>query len=207
VLAPSSLLLLVFQVDPQAPRPAATASELAAASETLPAGDGWASVATTVLPKGTTGGATAGPLRTVVVASRRELVAALNFPDATPKIILISGTIDANVDEAGKVLSCEAYARPDPMSGEPYSIRAFLAAYDPAGRAGRVNPSGPQERARVASAAAQAAHVRIRIPANTTIYGLGRTATVRGDGRRALTSSAESADERHHSEPDLRGHG
>ena len=34
--------------------------------------------------------------------------------------------------------------------------------------------------ARVASAAAQAARVRIRVPANTTIFGIGEKPTLRG---------------------------
>ncbi|HEY6123502.1 MAG TPA: hypothetical protein VIV63_02535, partial [Steroidobacteraceae bacterium] len=84
------------------------------------------------------------------------------------------------VDDAGAPLSCVNYYRPDATTGELYSLPAFLAAYDPAGPWGRVNPTGPQERARVASAAAQSARVRIRIPANTTIFGIGEKPTLRG---------------------------
>jgi pectate lyase len=60
-----------------------------------------------------------------------------------------------------------------------FSYEAFEAAFDP-GTWGRVNPSGPQERARVASQAAQQARVRIRPGSNTTIVGLGKRATLRG---------------------------
>jgi pectate lyase len=43
-----------------------------------------------------------------------------------------------------------------------------------------VNPTGPQERARVASAAAQQARVRVRPGSNTTIVGVGKDATLKG---------------------------
>jgi len=140
--------------------------------------DGWAAQATPALPNGTTGGSAADDAHVFTVSDRNALVAALNFPDATPKIIRIEGMIDANVDAAGAPLTCADYARPDPQTGELYSLDTFLTAYDPA-TWGRVNPSGPQERARAASAAAQQARVRIRVPANTTIIGAGR-----GDGLR-----------------------
>src|SRR5688500_17492121 len=54
--------------------------------ETLAPGDGWASLATTAMPQGTTGGSAAAPARVHTVSDRNALVAALNFPDATPKI-------------------------------------------------------------------------------------------------------------------------
>ena len=156
------------------------ARELAAGGEIIAAQDGWASVPTDALPQGTTGGAAALPERWHIVTNRAELVAALAFPDATPKRVYIKGVIDANVDDAGQPLSCESYYRADPTTGELYSPEAFLAAYDPNGPWGRVNPSGPQERARAASASAQQARVRIRVPANTTLYGIGSRPTVRG---------------------------
>ncbi len=148
--------------------------------QTLPANDGWASLPIIALPNGTIGGSAATPVRVYRVRDRNALVTALAFPDATPKIIEIEGVIDANVDADGDPLSCTDYTRPDPQTGEMYSLEAFLAAYDPAGPWGRANPSGPQERARAASASAQQSRVRIRIPANTTIVGVGKGATVRG---------------------------
>ncbi len=147
--------------------------------QTIAANDGWASMPTTALPNGTTGGSAADAAHVYTVSDRNALVAALAFPDATPKIIRIDGVIDANVDEAGQPLTCDSYARTDPQTGTPYTRDAFLAAYDPV-TWGRVNPSGPQERARVASAAAQQARVRIRVPANTTIVGVSRNAGLRG---------------------------
>jgi pectate lyase len=147
--------------------------------EILPANDGWASTPTAALPHGTIGGSQAEAGRDVVVTTRDELVAALAFPDATPKIVRIAGTLDANVDAANNPLSCGDYARPDPETGTLYSLPAYLEAYDPA-TWGVVEPNGPLERARVASAAAQQARVRIRIPANTTIVGEGYDARVLG---------------------------
>jgi len=180
--------LLVFSAvsradDSPAPVPVLTPSEerqLGAGWYPLGILDGWASVTTAALPNGTTGGSNAAMERRVVVTNRAQLVAALAYPDATPKVIFIKGEIDANVDDSGAPLACENYYRADPTTGEMYSLSAFLTAYDPAGPWGRVNPSGPQERARVASAAAQSARVRIRIPANTTIFGIGVKPTVRG---------------------------
>ena len=73
--------------------------------EVLPAGDGWASLPTATLPNGTTGGYAAAPERVHRVYNRNELVAALAFPDATPKIIEIEGVVDANVDIENKPMS------------------------------------------------------------------------------------------------------
>jgi pectate lyase len=151
-----------------------------AGREVLQPNDGWAAVATSALPLGTTGGSNAQPKRTVIVSNRSELIAALAYPDATPKLIYVKGTIDANVDDAGNPLTCLDYQRPDPNTGEMYSLYAFLTVYDPAGPQQRRDPIGGQENARLASAAAQETRVHIRIPANTTIYGLGSDATIVG---------------------------
>jgi pectate lyase len=153
--------------------------------EVLAPNDGWAAA-----DGGTTGGRAATPDQTYVVTTRAELLAALNDgapvavspanPSNAPKIVYVDGVIDANVDDANQPLACEDYFRPDPTSGELYSREAFLAAYDPAGPWGRANPTGPQERARVASAAAQSARVRFRIGSNTTLVGLGKHSGLRG---------------------------
>ena len=145
--------------------------------QVLTANDGWASSGA-----GTTGGSTAADDQVYVVRTRAELVAALNngvypppssTPSNAPKIIYVSGTIDANVDDANQPLGCTDYYR------NGFTIEAFLAAYDPA-TWGRVNPTGDLENARVASVAAQQARVRIRVGSNTTIVGLGDDATLRG---------------------------
>jgi pectate lyase len=155
----------------------ATADQRDLGREVLAANDGWASMST-----GTTGGSTASANQVYTVHNRRELVAALNNgiypppssnPSNVPKIIYVDGPIDANVDDNNQPLTCADYAR------NGYTLEAYLAAYDPAVW-GRVLPSGPLEAARVASAAAQQARVRIRIGSNTTIVGVGKNTVIRG---------------------------
>lgn len=153
--------------------------------EVLGANDGWAASGS-----GTTGGSLATSDQVYTVTNRREFIAALNNgvpsstspsnPSNVAKIIYVSGTIDFNVDDSNNPLTCENYFRADPTTGELFSYAAFEAAFDPNGPWGRVNPSGPQERARVASQAAQQARVRIRPGSNTTIVGLDKTAKLRG---------------------------
>jgi len=161
---------------------AATAAELE--RETLAPDDGWAAFGA-----GTSGGSLAADDHVYTVTTRREFIAALNDgvpastspanPSNVPKIIRVEGTIDFNVDDNNQPLACESYFRPDPTTGVLFSYEAFAAAFDP-NTWGRVNPSGPQERARVASAAAQQARVRIRPGSNTTIVGVGKDATLKG---------------------------
>jgi pectate lyase len=129
------------------------------ARETLGPNDGWASFS-----GGTTGGAAATADHVYTVTNRQELVAAF-AAGSTPKIVFVSGTIDANVDASNQALPCSAYEVP------AYSLEAYLATYDPAVW-GRVAPSGPLETARRASQANQQARIRINIPANTTLVGL-----------------------------------
>lgn len=161
-------------VNPAAAAPAVTSSALALARQTLPVGDGWGSAGA-----GTTGGSAAAPADIRVATDRASLIAALggdnvaNRTNATPKIVFLAGRIDANVDDAGKALSCADYADP------AYSLDAYLSTYDPA-TWGRVAPTGPLEEARVRSAANQTARIRINVGPNTTIIGLGRSATLTG---------------------------
>jgi pectate lyase len=159
---------------------AAAGSGAEAGREVLSTDDGWASVPDATLPLGTTGGSNAAAGRTLTVTNRAELVAALRYPDPTPKLIYIKGSIDVNVDDNGMPLSCKDYHRPDPFTGEPFNIHAFNASFDPTSPWGKRAPFGGQENARAASAAAQEKRVRLRIPANTTIYGLGSDAALVG---------------------------
>lgn len=135
--------------------------------ETLSPDDGWAAFST-----GTTGGSAAAPEHVFVATNRAELVSAL-ATGSVPKIVYVSGTIDANVDADNQPLTCADYAAPG------YSLEAYLAAYDPA-TWGRRAPTGPLETLRRASQQMQQARVRINIPANTTLVGLGRTARIVG---------------------------
>jgi pectate lyase len=165
--------------------PALTAAAHDLERETLAPDDGWAAFGA-----GTTGGSLATDDQVYTVTNRREFIAALNNgvpsstspsnPSNVPKIIRVQGTIDFNVDDDNQPLECENYFRADPTTGELFSYEAFEAAFDPNGPWGRVNPSGPQERARVASAAAQQARVRIRPGSNTTIVGVDQDATLKG---------------------------
>jgi len=140
--------------------PAPSAAALVVARQTLALNDGWASSGT-----GTTGGSTADDAHVTVVQDRTQLASAV--ASDTPKIVLVNGLIDGNVDDGGGPLTCADYADP------AYSLDAYLAAYDPAvwGRATR--PTGPLEEARVRSARNQGARINIRVGANTTIVGLG----------------------------------
>ncbi|MFF7542131.1 polysaccharide lyase family 1 protein [Streptomyces canus] len=128
--------------------------------DTLPANDGWASAG-----EGTTGGSTADAAHVYTVTDRAGLVRALDGGSATPKIIRIAGTIDANTDDDGDHLDCADYAT------DGYGLKKYLAAYDPR-TWGAAKPSGPQEEARQASANKQAERVELLVGSNTTIVGL-----------------------------------
>src|SRR5512138_303588 len=65
--------------------------------ETLDALDGWAADST-----GTTGGAAADSAHVFYVSTRQQFVAALNNRSTTPKIIYVTGMIDANVDDSNQ---------------------------------------------------------------------------------------------------------
>jgi pectate lyase len=141
--------------------------------QVLPENDGWASA-----DGGTTGGANAAADHVYVVTNRAQLVQALGGDntgaDATPKIIYIQGTINANEDDQGNPLTCDDYAT------EGYSLAAYLQTYDPAIWGRTQKPSGPLETARHDSETNQAKRVQIFIPSNTTIIGISPDARVLG---------------------------
>ncbi|GAA4047152.1 pectinesterase family protein [Nonomuraea soli] len=142
--------------------------------ETLAPNDGWAAATT-----GTTGGSAAWNDSVHVVSSRAELVEALGDPaDNTPRIIYVKGTIDADVDSSGRILTCADYA----TAG--YTLDGYLAAYDPAVWGRSTRPSGPMEDARKASYNAMAAHITVRLGSNTTLIGLGDDAALKSFGIR-----------------------
>lgn len=140
--------------------------------EVLASNDGWASEGA-----GVTGGSAADATHIYIVTNRSELVTALNYGTSAqrdlPKIIYVSGTIDANVDDNNQPLTCVDYYR------NGFTWEAFLATYDPAVW-GKVPPTGPLEAARLVSRDAQQARVRIRVGSNTTIVGLGKDAVILG---------------------------
>ncbi|NEC88162.1 polysaccharide lyase family 1 protein [Streptomyces sp. SID12501] len=137
--------------------------------DTLPANDGWAAA-----EGGTTGGAAADDAHVFTVRSRGELVRALDGGSATPKIIRVAGTIDANTADDGGHLGCRDYA-----DGTGYSVAKYLAAYDPR-TWGSARPSGTPEEARQVAAARQAERVVLSVGSNTTILGLGSGAVLKG---------------------------
>jgi pectinesterase len=129
--------------------------------QTLPPGDGWAS-----LDGGTTGGADAASDDVIEVRTRDELVAAVQGDH--PKIVRVVGDIDANTATDGTPLTCEDYAR------DGYTLEGYLDAFDPAHWEGPAK--GPLEDARKASNRAQGQQIRVRIGANTTLIGAGDVA-------------------------------
>ncbi|MDT0389764.1 pectate lyase family protein [Streptomyces dubilierae] len=134
-----------------------------AARRTLGAGDGWGSYGT-----GTTGGAAADAAHVHTVTTWEQFRAALEDGGTAPRIIKVKGMIDA-VSEG-----CDAFA------AEGYDLRKYLAAYDPAVWGHDQPVSGEQEELRAASAANQDKAVKVGVPANTTIIGVGRNAGILG---------------------------
>jgi pectate lyase len=140
------------------------------ARETLGPNDGWAAFST-----GTTGGAAAADENVYIVQNRSQLVTALApIAGNPPRIIIVAGTIHANVDDNNQPLTCADYER------NGYTLEAYLAAYDPAVWGTTKVPSGPLEDARKASATAQQGRIRVQIPSNTTVVGAGRDARIVG---------------------------
>ncbi|MEV4228905.1 pectate lyase [Streptomyces bobili] len=137
------------------------------ARQTLPAGDGWAAYGT-----GTTGGSAADAEHVYTVTTWAEFRAALETGGTAPKIIKVKGTIDA-VSEG-----CEAFASPG------YDFDAYLAAYAPEvwglDTDLSAEPADSPEGLRRTSAAAQDKAIKVNVPSNTTIIGVGRNAAVKG---------------------------
>lgn len=161
------------------PKPAPTAQPTAKRDlgrETLAPNDGWASQGT-----GATGGSAAASDHIYTVHNRKELVAALNdgkyppalTPSNAPKIIYVDGTIDFNTDDNGKALTCTDYNR------DGYTIQGYTAAFDPAVWGKKV-VTGTLESARSTSQQTQQERVRVLIGSNTTLVGVGKSATIRG---------------------------
>ena len=70
--------------------------------------DGWATLATATLPNGTIGGSQAAAGNVHVVHDRNELVAALAYPSATPKIVYIDGTANMASEQLDLTISPES---------------------------------------------------------------------------------------------------
>ncbi len=152
---------LVLSLAGPAAQAAAPAHDLG--RQTLAAGDGWGSDA-----GGTTGGSTAAAEHVYTVTTWAEFKAALKDGGSAPKIIKVKGMIDAVAE------GCEAF-----VAGG-YDLQEYLKAYDPAVWGNDKVASGPQEDARVASAANQDSVIKAAIPSNTTIVGVGKNSGILG---------------------------
>ncbi|WP_329278599.1 pectate lyase family protein [Streptomyces sp. NBC_01451] len=152
---------LVLTVTGPAAQAAAPARDLG--RQTLAAGDGWASDA-----GGTTGGSAATADHVYTVTTWAQFKAALEDGGSAPRIIKVKGMIEA-VSEG-----CEAF-----VAGG-YDLQQYLKDYDPAVWGNDKVASGPQEDARVASAANQDTEIKANIPSNTTIVGVGRNSGILG---------------------------
>ncbi|WP_159766644.1 pectate lyase family protein [Streptomyces sp. HM190] len=141
----------------------AQAGERDLGRQVLGAGDGWGSA-----EGGTTGGSAADAEHVYTVTTWAEFKAALRDGGDAPKIIKIKGMIDA-VSQG-----CEAF-----VTGG-YDLQQYLKDYDPAVYGNDKVAMGPQEDARVASAARQDAEIKANIPSNTTIVGVGRNSGILG---------------------------
>lgn len=144
--------------------------------EILAANDGWAAVG-----GGVTGGSAAKDENVFVVSTRKEFVDALKKAGDQPKIIKIKGTINLSTDDSGRELFEKDYAV------APYNFDEYVKTYAPAVWNTKLDPktkrpfrdlTGPQEEAREASSKRQEARVRISIPTNTTIIGMGNDARI-----------------------------
>ncbi|MFF6784206.1 polysaccharide lyase family 1 protein [Streptomyces sp. NPDC012510] len=131
--------------------------------QVLGAGDGWGSA-----EGGTTGGSAADAEHVYTVTDWAQFKAALKDGGDAPKIIRVKGMIDA-VSQG-----CEAFVT------DGYDLQQYLKDYDPAVYGNDKVAMGPQEDARVASAAKQDTEIKANIPSNTTIVGVGKNSGILG---------------------------
>nr|WP_244188128.1 pectate lyase [Streptomyces regalis] len=131
--------------------------------EVLAANDGWASEGA-----GTTGGSAADAEHVYTVTTWAEFKRALADGGDAPRIIKVKGMIDA-VSEG-----CDAFA----VDG--YDFQQYLADYDPAVWGNDTPVSGAQEDLRAASADNQDKAIKVSVPANTTIVGVGKNSGILG---------------------------
>ncbi|MEV6170107.1 pectate lyase [Streptomyces sp. NPDC051954] len=147
--------------------PGAQAQPRDLARQTLGANDGWGAYGT-----GTSGGAAADAEHVHTVSTWGEFKAALADGGAAPKIIKVKGTIDAVAD------GCDAFA------ADGYDFDAYLAKYSPESWGLDTDlsaePDDSPEGLRRVSAARQSEAIKVSVPANTTIIGVGRNAGIKG---------------------------
>lgn len=152
--------------------------------------NGWASYGS-----GTTGGTGAAAGKIYTVTTRAQLIQALygnsttintngsisgGTLDTSKKIIYVSGTISLNTNAAGTELTEADYICPVDGSSvkAAYTFDAYKTAYDPNSYGISSNPSGDLETARICAMNKQKAVVKIKVPSNTSLIGLGNTAKI-----------------------------
>ncbi|WP_320777548.1 pectate lyase [Streptomyces sp. CRN 30] len=137
------------------------------ARQTLAAKDGWAAEGA-----GTTGGAAATVEHVYTVTTWAQFKAALAAGGNASKIVRIKGTIDPVAE------GCDAF------EAEGYDFDAYLEKYSPENwgldEDLSAEPADSPEGLRAASAAAQDKAIKVNVPSNTTIVGVGRDAGIRG---------------------------
>ena len=122
--------------------------------ETLPKQDGFASV----------GKAT--EQNVFKVTNKKEFVSALkNRKNTTPKIVLVSGTIDFDTDDNGKPLTMKDYM----VDG--YDFQQYLETHKPQSTATK-SLKDEQEAKRKASQKNQSKSITVHVPSNTSIIGM-----------------------------------
>ncbi|WP_454851226.1 pectate lyase family protein [Promicromonospora soli] len=167
--------------------------------ETIAPHDGWAAWSGPTFPEDverqaepTTGGAAAAPAEVYEVDTWQELRDALSGREGgsqndarfneTPRIVYVTGAIDAFTAADGTRLTCEDFASQVSVgdTGEPFSMDDYIAHYDPSGPWGWTDPAGPLEEARVKAASLQAARTQQHVGSNVTIVGVGDDAQISG---------------------------
>ncbi|MEW2572795.1 pectate lyase [Streptomyces sp. NPDC047070] len=135
--------------------------------EVLAAGDGWGAEGA-----GTTGGSAADAAHVYTVTTWDAFKAALQAGGDAPKIVKVKGVIDPVAE------GCASFEAPG------YDFDAYLEKYSPENWGLDTDLSGEPadspEGLRAASAAGQDAAIKVNVPANTTIVGVGKGAGIRG---------------------------
>ena len=115
---------------------------------------------------GTTGGAAAGQDNIFRVTNRQEFIAALgNRKNTEPRILMIYGTIDFDMDADGKRLTMEDYM------AEGYDFQQYLESHAPHSTAPQSRKE-EQEAKRKQSQKNQEKNIMVHVPANTSILGI-----------------------------------
>ncbi|WP_315451847.1 pectate lyase [uncultured Selenomonas sp.] len=115
---------------------------------------------------GTTGGAAAGQDNIFRVTNRQEFIAALgNRKNTEPRILMIYGTIDFDMDADGKRLTMEDYM------AEGYDFQQYLESHAPHSTAPQSRKE-EQEAKRKQSQKNQEKNIMVHVPANTSIIGI-----------------------------------